>query len=75
MKRKKRIDEALRNLATIQMMFERYFRLNGNRDVEAFGIEVDCMLDVVKAVGGHSAEKDFPDIVKSVRDGVQDDKG
>ena len=68
MKRKKRIDDALRNLAIIQTIFERHFRLNGNRDAEEFAIVVDCMYDVAKALGGHQAEKDLYNIVCIVRE-------
>lgn len=43
--------------------------------MEAFGIEVDCMLDAVRAVGGNNAEKDFIEILNQVKGKTQHDKG
>ena len=53
MKRKDKVEFALQSLATVQVIFETYFRMHETRDAEIFATEVDLMFDVAGVIGGH----------------------
>ena len=73
MKHKDKVEFALKSLATIQVIFEWYFRMSETRDAEVFATEVDCMFDVAGVINGHDGEKRLPELVEEIRKAVVND--